>query len=459
MISSTEDVLPRLRPVNGGTSVELDSRTILEKAVGSVNSGSAGVVSDGNIGELGEVGRTAGRSGVPGLEGIGVHVVTSGLSNRVGEVEGMSESEVVRSASETDRVLIEEGRGTNGVGTGEEEKLGESSVVRLLETVLAGESILERNVASLEGEEDDGMRETNVERRARGNILEGSNLSLLDLVDKHITGSITHLNTLVVVNNSIVSKSLDILEAGLLSGGNHASGGRAVLNNVVNGNSSVATGVNHNKLLPVTEVVGNLDVVEGESSNGESDTSVLAEEEGERKRKETTTNRGTGANRESPGVNITNHVAVTLTLGSGDSPLIVVIEPEVIKLLNLEIVELNLDMADEVVHEVANPLDGGGTTSNAGSETDRGEASAEESGEDVITLARKGEGSLGSTELSSGTNVAEVDGDHREPVGLLDAGDEPGNGIRATIKETLELTKGGNVDESDRSSNARIGHP
>ena len=48
-------------------------------------------------------------------------------------------------------------------------------------------------------------------------------------------------------------------------------------------------GVDDDELAPVTEVVRDLDVVEREGSNGESDTGVLTEEERERKGEVATT--------------------------------------------------------------------------------------------------------------------------------------------------------------------------
>lgn len=147
-------------------------------------------------------------------------MVTSRLGDGVGEVPRVDEGEVVRSVSETDRVLIEERGEGDRVRRREEgrdetsvtEDRGESGVVGLVVTISAGELGLERVVTGLEGEDDKGVREANVEAGARGEILEGDGLSLLDLVDEDIARGITHLDTLIVVDNSVVSIGLNIGE-------------------------------------------------------------------------------------------------------------------------------------------------------------------------------------------------------------------------------------------------------
>lgn len=279
------------------------------------------------------------------------------------------------------------------------------------------------------------MRETKVEARATGgDILEWRHLGLLNLVDKHIARGITHLDTLVIVNDSIVSICLDIAKLRLL----------VVLSDTIDigaqvGNGSRSrSGIDHDKLTPVTEVVGDLNVVERQGSHRESYTRILTIEEGEGEREEGTTNRSTGTHRGSVVGCRSDHVEVTLTLLSNTSPLKVIIEPVVVILLDLKVVELNLHVADEVMHGVVDKTNRGtGLRIDGRLEADGGEPSTEEGREDVVTLTREGEASLLGTKLGGNTDITKRNRNMGEPVSLLHGGYEPSNGVRTSIKKTL----------------------
>ena len=210
--------------------------------------------------------------------------------------------------------------------------------------------------------------------------------------------------------------------------------------------------IDHDELREITEVVGDLDVVEGQSRNGESDTRVLTEEEGQGAAQETTTNKVAKTNKRGVASYVTNHVVVALTLVSGAAPLKVVVEPVRVKLVNLEIVKLDLNVTDQVVHQVRDVTHSGGILSgrrrqlDIGLEANSGHPHTQIGAQNVITLSRQTERRLASTKLSGGTDVTKRDRNKGEPIALLNRGNEPCDGVGATIHETLELSESCEVD-------------
>jgi len=103
--------------VERGLIVGPDDRVaVLIEGLGGVDRGGGGIVSERDVSELRIVGRAGGASWVPCLDGIGVHVVAGVLGDRIGEVPGVGQREVVGRVGESDGVLIEERGERNGVG-------------------------------------------------------------------------------------------------------------------------------------------------------------------------------------------------------------------------------------------------------------------------------------------------------------------------------------------------------
>ena len=275
-------LLPDYTSVEVSARREEDRRAVLEETLSGVDSRLRGVVADGHVGELAHVGRGRGADGIPRLEGVRVKVVTSALGDGIGKVPCVSKSKVVRVVGETHAVLIEQVSERDRVGTGGrgQNHLRQSGVVGLLMTVLTRELSLESNIPGLVGEAHNSVGHADVKARARGNVLEGSILSLLNLVNQDIARGITHLDTLVVVDHSVVSVGLNAIQLRrqiVLSNTGNVGGERA---NVVRAANQRSSGVNHHQLGKVAEVISDLHVIEGQSSNGQSDTRVLAKEEG-----------------------------------------------------------------------------------------------------------------------------------------------------------------------------------
>ena len=117
--------------------------------------------------------------------------------------------------------------------------------------------------------------------------------------------------------------------------------------------------------------------------------------------------------------------------------------------MNLEVVKLDLHVANQVVHQIGDVTHVWdlGSNTDVGLEANSGHPHTEESAQDVVTLSGQGVRSLASTKLSAGTNVTKGNRNMGEPIALLNRGNEPCDGVRATIHETLEFSKSGKVDE------------
>lgn len=202
-------------------------------------------------------------------------MVTGLFGSSIGEKIGVDERIIIATVRQSDSALVNQG----SVGDGIERKKrfssgssGFSTVVGPFSTTTAGRVIQNTDVLSGKEEGNDGVRETNVEGRLGGDIFEGSILSRLDLVNEHITRSITHLDTFVIVNNSVVSTGLRILERRLLASGSLNVDVVDGSNATTDGAGGGKTGVDDNEIFPSAESVVDLDIVERESGNGESKT-------------------------------------------------------------------------------------------------------------------------------------------------------------------------------------------
>ena len=274
-------------------------------------------------------------------------------------------------------------------------------------------------------------------------------------MNEDITGSITHLDTLIVVDDGVVGKGLNTSQMRRLSINGEPVN---ILNDGVNGDSGNCSRIDHDQFLPVSEVVSDLDIVEREGSHWEGNTRILTKEEGEGDRQKSTADREAWTDWAGIRAEHTDHVLVTDTFGSTDTELIVVIEPVVVELLDLEVVELDLDVTNEVVHQVVYPSNASVSSRYSAFEADSRELGSQKHGKDVISLARKGKRSFARSEVGARANVAEGDWDMGEPIGLLNASYEPSDGIGATIEKTFKLTKSGKVDKCNRCCHVGIRH-
>lgn len=442
-VSSDKDVTELLRERNSGTSsvVDLNVRAVRVQSIRGVNTGGGHVVRDANVSELTVVSRTSRAKRVPRLQGIRPGVVASLIRDGVHQKIRVNQREVVRALSQTSGVLVDQrGEGNRvrgGLSVSVNTSGRQSSVVTPLATTRARGQVVQRRVLSSEAEENNRVRQTNVEGGRGRDILEGSGLSALDLVNQNIARGVTHLNTLVVVNNSVVSERLRV---------NHARG-RGSRSTALVDNNIVDSGVreftertvgNDDQLLPSAEGVVDLNVVERQSRNRQSNTRVLAEPERKRDREVATrTERSTSNNRVNHAADVTDHVLVANALGTRLAELVVHVKPETVELLHSQLVKGNGNLVEDVVHKVASPSQRSGVV-NISNETNLGDTTAEPNAHDVVTRSVDRSTHITLTEVNR-ASVAKRNRDVREPVTLLNSGDEPRNRVGTTVQVTLEL--------------------
>lgn len=430
--------------------------------------GGGRIVDDGHVRQLGVVGTAGGLQNLPRLDAVRPPMVTGLLRSGIRQQVGVDEGEVVTSRSKTNGVLIDEGGVGDGVKTvglvqRDVGDGGEGGVVGPL-TTTGLRPAQKTDVLSGVEEAHDGMRQANVERALGADVLEGSILSGLNLADKHIARSITHLDALIIVDNGVVSTGLRVLDGGLLGGGakdvDIRGSGNTTSTGATRTTDNRGTGEDNDEFLPGTDVVVDLDVIEGESGDGESETGILTEPEGEGDREVATGTEGsTNGDGVSHGQDLTDLVTVTETLGTGHAELVVEVEEEVVKLLNDQLIERDGHLLKEIVHQVVGP-----SQPSVGEDTlvgldgnevlvqiDQRDLAAEPNVEDVIGGSVDGGSDVTLAEVD-GADVTELNGDVREPIRLLDTGDEPGNRIRTTEKETAQLGESCQIDETGSSS-------
>ena len=440
-------MVPRLMPLflRGESNI----RAVRVETVGGVGGVGGAVVGDRYVGQLRVVWAARGVASAPHLQRVRTRVIAGNLGNGRGP-EPRHQVRVVTGVVRHPRlVLVGQCRVSKGVraasvGLRGSQQLAEGGVVGLLITQSTRESVLERNVLGEEEEGDDWVRHTNIEAGSGRDVLEGSRLDRLHLVHGKIAGSLTHLASLILVNDSIVDPSLNV---GQSRSSGTIGGTVDVLNNIVDSNG-LAGGINHDQVLPVAEIVGDLDFVEGESRNGQGETRVFAKEE--RQRAEQSTTGKELANRD--GVHErgdhADHVLVSLTLGAGDTELVVDVQPPRVKLFNRQIVELELNVRDEVVHDIVDPPKQR-LTLDTGAEADSGELGASGSVQGIIGLTGKSKRRAAGSENRSNTDAAKGNFDSGKPIGLDDTSDEPSRSHGTTIEETGHLGKGGQVNKAN----------
>lgn len=326
----------------------------------------------------------------------------------------------------------------------------------------------ERDVLSHIKQRNDGVGEPEVEGLGVHVGKDGGGGSLV-LSDEDITGGITHLVTLILMDDGVVRESLgaDKSGGGSTGGGSIRPDGDIIDGGGVESTSGVRSGEDNDELGEVAEDVVDLDVVEGEGGGGERDTRVFSEEERERDHaRGTITNRvaerGSGKSvgvttEGGHGGDVTDHVVITSLLGRRDLVLADNIEVVVVELLDDKLVECDLALLDKIVHEIAAPSNTGGRAvrrASGGLETDAGDDRAEPSVEDVVTGPVDGGGNVLGAEIGGSRDVTKRHGDEGEPVRLLDGRDEEGDRGRASVKERLEFGVGRKIDEGGGRSSS-----
>ena len=356
-------------------------------------SGRRHLVTDADVSQLAEVGRTGRLQRIPRQKRVGPHVVAGLIRSRVRHEVGMDEREVVAAGGKTTGVLVDQIGELNRVETGVG-RLGR--VVRPLATTAARVPSQKRNVLGGPSEHNDSVRKTNIEGGTSRDILERSVLSALDLVNKHITRGVTHLDTLIVVNDGVVSLSLRVTQSRLLVLGTEdvhiRAGSRTTGTWAIGAAGGGGTRVDDNKLLPLADHIVDVDLVERKSGNRKCDTTVLAEEERQDAGEVSTgTKRHTRGYRGCHRSDVTDHVTVTNPLRAALAKLVVEVEPVVIKLLDDKLVERDVDLLKQVVHKVAGPSDarvgedtGGTTNDTILNQLKLGDLSAEPNVQNVI---------------------------------------------------------------------------
>lgn len=326
------------------------------RQIGGLNARRCHGMGDRHVGKLVVPGGTRSGRRRPGLGGVRVHVNGLLLGDGIRKEVGMNKTEVVRVAGESHSVFVHEGGVRDGVTTSRRDStpngnVGRGTVVRPVTTTHSSLAD-ERVVLGRPEHGDDGVRVSEIEGRLGRHVLEGGVLSALNLVNKDITRGITHLETLIIMNNSVVSMGVCIRQRNITttdSGNIRGAGGNL-------GGSTSVTGVDDDKLLPVTKNVVDSDIVEGKGSDWKRNTGILTEPEG----KDTCEVATGSAFNTSLAItghlgNSTNHVSVADSLGSINTEVVVEVKPEVIELLNDELIERDVDSGEEVMHEVVGP--------------------------------------------------------------------------------------------------------
>lgn len=407
-----------------------------------------------HIGELGIIGRTLGIRG-ESLQRVRVRVVAGLLGDRLVPVPRHNKAVIIRAIADTGSRLVHKLGSLKRVKTGIG---GLGGVVG----PFAGSGAVPDGVEIA----NDGVRDTDINRDESVELrkIDGRLIDLLNLLDDHITGILTHLDTLVIVHNGVVAPSLDIGDGGSVRAVNEGEGGVvAHLNNIVeSGRVGANTHVQDEKILPPAETVVDLDVVERKGRDGKSQTRVLGIEEGDGKIEEFAGAEGVaGRHGVNHGGNVSDHVPVTDALGSIDVELGVKVEPVAVKLVDNQIIEGDVDLFNKIVHEVSGPADGGisvdGTTSIGRTDSNERKTDAKPGVEDVIAGTIHGRGEF-VTETGKTRNVSENNGEEREPISLFDGTHEIGDRRATTIKVRLQVGEGRQIYETGSSSYSGTTH-
>jgi hypothetical protein len=346
-------------------------------------------------------------------------------------------------------VFVDKGRLENGISSSGRREVNDSSGINNRRSGgIVGPFISVGDISDREEECLDRVRETDVVTRAdisgrRKVCLPGSSL---DLFDKDITRSTTHLLTFLVRNDSVVSPDLNIDKLG----GGTAKESRSRGGLVGIGSGSKKGGVSENKKLsPVPEGKGDTHLIVRESGSGKSNTAVTREEEGKGEIEGERIDSGveTDAKNSTGKIGkvglVSDHVIVTVPLSGGDRKG----RPE-IKMVGIEagsykVVERDATLLKKGVHEIPGPSNSKSTTRRSNSRERDPQPRVEEvvSGARNIhrpfLVKRRGSRCLGKTNR-----------DLSEPRGLPSLADEISGGLITRIKVLLQLIISSEINET-----------
>lgn len=389
------------------------------------------------------------------VNGVRVDVEASLVRDDVKVVEGLNEREVVRAhLPETVRALVQERRGGDGVIAGltvlrAVTRRATRGVVRELSREVTGvvvsrdgrgRELRHRGVLDNPEQGLDRVREANVVRLVRRGAdrgrVERATSRALDLLDDHVAGALAHLHTLLVRNDGVVGPELNVREVARWRG--------TVVDQVVT--------VRDHEIGDALEVDVNAHLVVGKRGGRERDTGVAAEEERER---HVDGGRLECRSAVGQGLDVADHVVVADALRGRDRVGGPDVEPDVIELLNLQVIEGDPAEVDEVVADVLDPASAVRRDVDTAAR-ERRERRTEPDVHEVVTGTRDLPANLLGAKVRLATTVlSERDGHLGEPRALLDAADKVRDRGGTVVEVLLDLVVGREVDEGRRN---RVGH-
>lgn len=455
--SDTDDVVvetqdDRLEGLGGSSASADQGARIGEGAGGDCRDDRIGRRREGqcHVGELSVVGRTEGARREQ-VEGVGIHMVAR--LERYGHrgVPRLDEREIIGAhVGQTRGVLVEQGsRGYRVAAEGRRElhteggrHRGSGSVVRPFARV---GSVLHTEEKCL-----DGVSEVNVEEvvsRAGGLGVVGLSRGRLDLLDENVARGLTHLHSLLVGDERVLSPHVGD-ELRLTANGK--SGARP------RGRHSGLVVVNNKKLEPRAEHEGQLHLVVRESSGREGQTGLTEVSERQGKIEHGGRKGVRGAHNERVGelFEVSYHVLVTVALAGRDGEGRPEVEEVAVHAGLDEVIEADTDFLAKVVHKVPGPADAEALglpasyrrLSSSPVNGDGRYLDAEPAAEKEVTRSR-----YGHRELAAELRVARAgqdDGYDGEPRGLANGLDEVSGSVGATVSVLLCLVEGREIDEA-----------
>jgi len=235
-----------------------------------------------------------------------------------GLVVGLNEGEVVGShLTETLGVFVDKSGTEDGVGSGRERRVEVDSLSVDVGSGVGVVGPFRRGRSVSDGEEQglDSVSKSDIIRRSSvGEGVEGLNRGGLHLFDEDISGGTSHSLTFIVGDDGVVGPDVNVAE------------GRSTVNQLVGSgrrrgvDSLGGSWVIHNEeFIPVSEPELESHFIVGKSGSGEGNTRVSGEEVGKGKVEDKTSDGITsGLGLDELRV-VSNHVAISDLLSSGDS--------------------------------------------------------------------------------------------------------------------------------------------
>ena len=396
-----------------------------------------------------------------------------------GVVPRVDQGEVVRAhLVDTLGVLIDQGRVTDRVQTSvvvndaEHSVVGRDAVGRAQRQVLVGGVVGPRRrdglVAGSPEQRLDGVREADIDGTSSDRV-EVLNRGSLDLLDEDIARGASHLLTLIVGDDGIVGPNVDVgHDSVLIRVQQVGSGDRGSVPDTSLG----VVGINRQQLRQTTEGKVDTHFVIRQSSSRQSDTRITRVEKRQRQvegssRQNLTTlsidvqraargvlgrrREGDGA-RVGQGRDVTDHVVVTVALASRDSEGRPEVKVVVVETSSNQIVEGDLALGNQVVHQVASPTENTVASGARGGVVDSGGSNsvhrqAQPSVQQVITGTRDRDRPL-LTEARLTRARGQADRDLGEPSGLANLTNKVSDSVRAAIQVLFLLVISSKIDKT-----------